>query len=81
MTQGKGKTHCREAHYPRSQTRHLDPPGLTKIGQGETLKLHLKRAPQGEGCSVETGDSGPSMGRPSQTPPEKNQPEESEGTV
>ena len=38
---------------------------LTKVGRGETLKLHLKRTTQGEGWSVETRDSGPSVGHPS----------------
>ena len=64
-------------HKPVTST----PPGLTKIGQGETLKLHLKRAPQGERWSVEMGDSGPSVGCPSQTLPEKNEPRESEETA
>ena len=48
----------------RSQARHLmPPPGLTKVGRGDTLKLHLKRA-RGEGWSVETRDSDPSVGHP-----------------
>ena len=59
-------------HKPVTST----PLGLTKIEQGEALKLHFKRAPQGEGWSVEMGDSGPSVGHLSQTPLEKNQPQE-----
>ena len=55
------------------------PPRLTKIGQGDTLKLHLKRA-RGEGWSVETRDLDPSVGHPSQTPQETKQ-QESEQTV
>ena len=39
--------------------------GLTKVGRGETLKLHLKGTTRGEGWSVETKDSGPSIGHPS----------------
>ena len=55
------------------------PPGLTKAGRGNTLKLHLRRATPGEGWShVEPKDSGPDVGRPYQTPKEANQPQESE---
>ena len=56
------------------------PPGLTKAGRGDTLKLHLKRA-RGEGWSVEMRDSDPSMGRLSRTPQETSKPLESEQTV
>ena len=43
------------------------------------MKLHLKRATQGEGWShVELKDSGPDVGRPYQTPKEANKPQESE---
>ena len=53
------------------------PPRLTKSGQGDILKLHLKRATQGEGWShVEPKDSGPDVGRLYQTPKEANQPQE-----
>ena len=55
------------------------PPGLTKVRRGDVLKLHLKRATQGEGWShVEPKDSGPDVGRPYQTPKEANKPQESE---
>ena len=55
------------------------PPGLTKAGQGDVLKLHLKRATQGEGWShVELKDLGPDVGCPYQTPKEANKPQESE---
>ena len=55
------------------------PPRLTKAGRGDVLKLHLKRATQGEGWShVEAKDSGPDVGRPYQTPKEANKPQESE---
>ena len=43
------------------------------------MKLHLKRATQGEGWShVELKDSGLDVGRPYQTPKEANKPQESE---
>ena len=79
--QRKGEACCRETRHTRSQTCHLNPPRLTKIGRGEALKLHFKRTPQGEGWSVEMGDSGPSVGHLSQTPLEKSQPQESKETV
>ena len=56
------------------------PPGLTKARRGDTLKLHLKRA-RGEGCSIETRDSDPSVGHQSQTPQETSKPPGSEQTV
>ena len=55
------------------------PPGLTKTGQMEVLKLHLKRGAQGEGWShVESKDSGPDVGRLYQTPKGADQPQEGE---
>ena len=55
------------------------PPGFTKAGWGDILKLHLKRATKGEGWShVEPKDSGPDVGHAYQTPKEANQPQESE---
>ena len=55
------------------------PPRLTKAGWGDVLKLHLKRATQGEGWShVEPKDSGLDVGCPYQTPKEANKPKESE---
>ena len=52
------------------------PPGLTKAGRGDILKLHLKRATQGEGWShVELKDSGPDVGHLYQTPKEANKPQ------
>ena len=44
--------------------------GLTKVGRGDTLKLHLRRTAQGEGWSVEMKDSGPRVGHPSPATPE-----------
>ena len=55
------------------------PPELSKAGQGDVLKLHLRRATQGEGWShVKPKDLGPDVGRPFQTPKEANQPQGSE---
>ena len=43
------------------------------------MKLHLKRATQGEGWShVKPKDSGPDVGHPYQTPKEANKPQEGE---
>ena len=54
------------------------PPRLTKAGGGDVLKLHLKRATQGEGWShVEPKDLGPDVGCPYQTPKEASKPQES----
>ena len=54
-------------------------PRLTKAGQGDFLKLHLRRATPGKGWShVEPKDSGPDVGHPYQTPKEANQSQESE---
>ena len=50
---------------------------LTKVGRGDTLKLHLRRTAQGEGWSVETKDSGPRVGHPSPAIPE-TKPQEGE---
>ena len=53
------------------------PPRLTKAGRGDVLKLHLKRATQGEGWShVELKDLGPDVGCLYQTPKEANKPQE-----
>ena len=49
--------------------------GLTKVGRGETIKLHLRRTTPGEGWSIEKKDSGPSVGHPSSATPETKPPE------
>ena len=55
------------------------PPGLTKTGRMDVLKLHLKRGAQGEGWShIESKDSGPGVGCPYQTPKGADLPGESE---
>ena len=75
---GKGKARHRESHRPRSKPV-TSPLRLTKTGRGDVLKLHLKRATQGEAWShVEPKDSGPDVGRLYQTPKEANKPQESE---
>ena len=38
--------------------------GLTNVGRGDALKLHLKRTARGEGWSVEMRDLGPNVGHP-----------------
>ena len=55
--------------------------GLTKVGRGDALKLHLKRTARDEGWSVETRDSGPNMGHPSPANQETGKPQESEQMV
>ena len=55
--------------------------GLTKVGRGDALKLHLKRTAQGEGWSVEMRDSGLSVEHPSPASRETGKPQESEWMV
>ena len=75
---GRGKLAIENPTAP-SPKPITSPPGLTKAGGGDILKLHLKRATQGEGWShVEPKDSGPDVGRPYQTPKEANKPQVSE---
>ena len=54
---------------------------LTKVGQGDSLKLHLKRTVRGEGWSVEMEDSGPSVEHPSPASRETGKPQESKRMV
>ena len=79
-SKGRGKLVAEKPTAPGHKPVTSCPPRLTKAGQGDTLKLHLKRA-GGEGWSVETRDSDPSVGRQSQTPQETGKPPESEQTV
>ena len=75
---GRGKLIIENPTAP-SPKPVTSPPRLTKARRGDVLKLHLKRATQGEGWShVEPKDSGPDVGCPYQTPKEANQPQESE---
>ena len=62
---GRGKLVAQKPTTPSHKPVTSCPPGLTKVGWGDTLKLHLRRA-GGEGWSVETRDSDPSVGHPSQ---------------
>ena len=55
--------------------------GLTKVGRGDALKLHLKRTARGAGWSVETRDSGPNVGHPSPANQETGKLQESEQMV
>ena len=64
-SKGRGKLIAQKPTTPGHKPVTSCPPGLTKVGQGDTLKLHLRRA-GGEGWSVETRDSDPSVGHPSQ---------------
>ena len=59
----------------------VTPSGLTKVRRGDALKLHLKKTAQGEGWSVETRDSGPSVGHPSPANQETGKLQESERMV
>ena len=67
---GRGKLVIEKPTTPGSKPV-TSPPRLTKTGWGDVLKLHLKRATQGEGWShVEPKDSGPDVGCPYHTPKE-----------
>ena len=79
-SKGRGKLVAENPTAPSHKPVTSCPPGLTKAGRGDTLKLHLKRA-RGEGWSVETRDSDLSMGRQSWTPQQTSKPPESEQTV
>ena len=79
-SKGRGKLVAEKPTAPGHKPITSCPPGLTKAGRGDTLKLHLKRA-RGEGWSIEMRDSDPSVGHQSQTPQETSKPPESEQTV
>ena len=72
-SKGRGKLIAENPTAPGHKSVTSCPPGLTKFGQGDTLKLHLKRA-RGERWSVEMRDLDPSMGHLSQTPQETSKP-------
>ena len=78
-SKGRGKLVAENPTTPGPKPVTSCPPGLTKVGQGDTLKLHLNRA-RGEGWSVETRDSDPSVGHPSQASQE-TKPQENEQAV
>ena len=65
---GRGKLIVRNPPA-RGHKPITSPPGLTKTGQTESLKLHLMRGPTGEGWStVESKDTGLDVGCLYQTP-------------
>ena len=65
---GRGKLIVEKPTAP-SPKPVTSPPGLTKAGRGDVLKLHLRRATPGEGWShVELKNLGLDGGRPYQTP-------------
>ena len=73
-SKGRGKLVAENPTTPSHKPiTSCPPPELTKAGREDTLKLHLKRA-RGEGWSVETRDSDPSMGHQSRTPQETSKP-------
>ena len=80
-SKGRGKLVGENPTIPGHKPVTSSIPGLTKVRRGDALKLHLKRAAQGEGWSFETRDSGPSVGLSSQTPQETSKPQESRQTV
>ena len=80
-SKGRGKLVAKNPTVPGHKPITSSTPGLTEAGRGDALKLHLKRAARGEGWSVETRDSGPSMGHLFQTPQETSKLQESEQTV
>ena len=80
-SKGRGKLIAENPTAPGHKPVTSFLPGLTKVGRGDALKLHLKRAARGEGWSVQTRDLGLSVGHPSQTPQETSKPQESEQTV
>ena len=74
-SKGRGKLVVEKPTVPSQKSDTST--GLTKVGRGDTLKLHLRRTAQGEGWSVETKDSGLRVGHPSPATPE-TKPQEGE---
>ena len=75
------KMYSEQVLHSKGRGKLITSSGLTKIRRGDALKLHLKRATRGEGWSVETKDSGPTIGHPSPADQETGKPQESEQTV
>ena len=75
---GRGKLMAENPTGP-SHKPLLPPTGLTKVGQRETLKLHLKRATRGDALSIE--DLGLRVGHPSQSSLETSTQQEGGQTV
>ena len=63
------------SHKPVTASR------LTKVGRGDTLKLHLKKTARGEGWSIETRGWGPNVGHPSRADQETGKLQEGEQMV
>ena len=78
-SKGRGKLIVENPAAPSHKSVTLS--GLTKVGRGDALKLHLKRTAWGEGWSVEMRDSGLSVGHPSSAKQETGKPQESEWMV
>ena len=72
------KMYSEQVLHSKGRGKLVTSSGLTKIGRGDSLKLHLKRAARGEGWSVEMKDSGLTVGHPSPANQETGKPEESE---
>ena len=75
------KMYSKQVLHSKGRGKLVTSSGLTKVGRGDALKLHLKRTAQGEGWSVETRDSGLTIGHPSPANQETGKPQESEQTV
>ena len=75
------KMYSEQLLHSKGRGKLITSSGLTKVGQGDALKLHLKRTAWGEGWSVEMRDSGPTVGHPSPANQETGKPQESEQTV
>ena len=78
---GRGKVPIGKPSTPGTKPIS-SPPRLTKAGWGDVLKLHLKKATQGEGWThIEPKDPGPDVGRLYQTPKEAAKLQENVGAV
>ena len=75
------KVYSEQVLHSKGRGKLITSSGLTKVGRGDALKLHLKRATRGEGWSVETKDLGPTVGHPFPANQETGKPQESEQTV
>ena len=78
---GRGKVPNGKPSTPSTKPAS-SPPGLTKAGWGDILKIRLKKATQGDGWThMELKDLGPDIGCPYQTPKEAAKPQENLGAV
>ena len=81
LLHSKGRGKCIVENPTSPGHKPVTSSGLTKVGRGDALKLHLKRTTHGEGWSVEMRGSGPNIGHPSPANPETGKPQESEQMV